>query len=100
MPDEYRRIEVTAKAIGRDCLISDAILSQIDLPPWVSRAIAQTCRRLLPEVGGDPSNFDVKTAAAMADLSSTQLQQSGSAPDDQRLPLIVRSVGHFPTLSS
>jgi hypothetical protein len=27
------RIEETAKAIGRDCLISDALLAQIDLPP-------------------------------------------------------------------
>ena len=27
------RIEETAKAVGRDCLISDALLAQIDLPP-------------------------------------------------------------------
>jgi adenylate cyclase len=27
------RIEETAKAIGRDCLISDELLARIDLPP-------------------------------------------------------------------
>jgi class 3 adenylate cyclase len=30
------RIEETAKAIGRDCLISDALLARIDLPPTLS----------------------------------------------------------------
>ena len=30
------RIEETAKAIGRDCLISDALLARLDLPPSLS----------------------------------------------------------------
>ena len=30
------RIEETAKALGRDCLISDALLAQLDLPPSLS----------------------------------------------------------------
>jgi adenylate cyclase len=29
------RIEETAKAIGRDCLISDTLLARLDLPPML-----------------------------------------------------------------